>query len=261
MNYSARMHNFVFTKKFFFGLLIFGIVASAAGAGTFATFNATTTNPGNTFASGTLVLSNTSPNVSGCLSTSTGVATDTNTHSCGAAFNFTNLEPTSTKTVQMTINNAGTLAASSFKFYSASCADSETGTYHGTTGDICGDIQVYIQQTDSTFLTTSPHALACLYGTNTANVCSFNSSDTLAGLATTSGATSSGSGSLTSYAGGDSASSHGFTINGDGTNPGLTAGGSSYFIIGLKMTDNGAGADNQYQGLTATNEIDWTINQ
>ncbi len=43
-------------KKFLLSLVILGSVTSAIGAGTFASFTATTSNPGNTFATGTLTI-------------------------------------------------------------------------------------------------------------------------------------------------------------------------------------------------------------
>ena len=63
-------------------LLSMGVVAgigALAGAGTFATFTAQTTNPSNTFANGTLVLSNKVGAASACLSTGGG-NTDTNSN-------------------------------------------------------------------------------------------------------------------------------------------------------------------------------------
>src|SRR5690606_32179187 len=57
-------------------LVLVGLVA-AVGVGAFASFNAQTSNPGNLFADGTLVLSNSVNGGTACLSTAGGT-TDTN---------------------------------------------------------------------------------------------------------------------------------------------------------------------------------------
>src|SRR3981189_2538447 len=72
-------------------LLSMGVVAgigALAGAGTFATFTAQTSNPTNTFADGTLVLSNKVGSGTACLSTG-GLTTDTNANgACDTAFSL-----------------------------------------------------------------------------------------------------------------------------------------------------------------------------
>jgi hypothetical protein len=72
-------------------LLSVGVVAGIgvlAGAGTFATFTAQTTNPSNTFANGTLVLSNKVNAGAVCLSTGGGTTDSNSNGSCSTAFNL-----------------------------------------------------------------------------------------------------------------------------------------------------------------------------
>ena len=75
-------------KQYLMLLTVIGLVAVAAGggSGTFASFTAETTNAGNTFATGTIVLSNTVNTGTACLSTGAGTTTDTNTFSCADKF-------------------------------------------------------------------------------------------------------------------------------------------------------------------------------
>src|SRR5205807_2047333 len=107
-------------------LLSLGVVAgigALAGAGTFATFTAQTTNPTNVFADGTLVLSNTVGAGTACLSTGGGT-TDVNSNgSCDTAFNLTVKAPGDSGTANITLENKGSLAASALKAFSGSCTD------------------------------------------------------------------------------------------------------------------------------------------
>ncbi|HET9444253.1 MAG TPA: hypothetical protein VFO65_13065, partial [Acidimicrobiales bacterium] len=112
-----------------------GVVAgigALAGAGTFATFTAQTTNPTNTFANGTLVLSNTVDAGAACLSTGGGT-TDTNANgSCDTVFNLSVKAPGDSSTANLTLENMGSLAASALKVFSGSCTDADAAgeSYH-----------------------------------------------------------------------------------------------------------------------------------
>ena len=64
-----------FQKKVLLSMGVVAGIGALAGAGTFATFTAQTTNPTNTFADGTLVLSNKVGTGTACLSTG-GLTTD-----------------------------------------------------------------------------------------------------------------------------------------------------------------------------------------
>src|SRR3954468_19841951 len=136
-----------FQKKVLLSLGVVAGIGALAGAGTFATFTAQTTNPSNTFANGTLVPSNRVNGGAVCLSTGGG-DTDVNANgSCSTAFNLAVKKPGDSGTTDIILENAGSLAASALKVYSASCTDANAAgeTYHGT-GLPCGIVQIYIQQ-------------------------------------------------------------------------------------------------------------------
>jgi hypothetical protein len=153
-------------RKLLLAVLLVSLAGSAFGAGTFATFNASTTNAGSTFASGTLVLSDKVNNGTACLSSGTtatnNVNTDTNANTtCGAAFTLATKKPGDVSTVTMQIQNVGTVDANTGMVISGNgaCADADTAeAYHGT-GSMCGTVQTYVQQTNS-----GGTATACRYG-------------------------------------------------------------------------------------------------
>jgi len=212
------------------------VLAAGLGFGSFATFNAQTNNAGNTFAYGTIVLSNTKQGGTACLSTAGG-STDTNVNTaCDQLINLTAKKPGDSGTANVTLKNVGSFDASTFKLFTPSCSGSNASgeTYHGTANP-CGALQLYVQQwSDSGFSTPS----ACLYGGATVvNTCDF--SDT--------------SKTLTAFTTSYNSSSNGISIGG-----GLTAGSSTYFTIGVKSASS---ADNTSQGRQAAFDLDWYIAQ
>ena len=146
------------------------LAGSAFGAGTFASFSATTTNAGSSFASGTLVLNDNSPTQASCLSTVSASPTtgqvDANANSCSAAFTLATKKPGDSSTAAITITNTGTTDASTggtnvVVYGSAACQDGLSGSVNGS-GSLCGAVQTYIQQ-------SSPVAL-CRYGKGASGV-------------------------------------------------------------------------------------------
>lgn len=220
-------------------LLSMGVVAgigALAGAGTFATFTAQTTNPTNTFANGTLVLSNKVGSGTACLSTNNG-STDTNANgSCGTVLSLAVKAPGDSSTGNITLQNMGSLAASALKAFSGSCTDADAAgeNYHGT-GSPCGVVQLYIQQYSDAFITPS----ACLYGGATGAACNF--SDTTKTLSAFVSA-------HPDLAGGLSAGSL------------AAAGGAdtTWIKVGVKLPST---ADNTYQGRSASLALNWHITQ
>ena len=170
------------------------VLAATLGVASFATFNAQTNNPGNVFAHGTLVLSNTKQGGVACLSTGGG-NTNTNVNTaCDQLFNLTVKKPGDSGTANLTLKNVGDINASSFKVFSPACTV----------------LQLYIQQwTDNTFTTPS----ACLYGGATGNTCNFtDTTKTLGAFSTAYNSTSTG-----------------LSIG-----SGLNAGSSAYVTIGVQ---------------------------
>ncbi len=219
-------------KQYLMLLTVIGLVSIASGSGTFASFSAETTNAGNTFATGTIVLSNTVNAGSACLSTGGG-NTNTNINAaCTALFNSSVKKPGDSYTAdQLDLKNVGSLAATTLKLTSSSCitTDAAGQTYHGT-GDLCPLLDVYVQEwTGSTYATP----LACWYGgAVVANTCDFSdNTKTLTALNTASPLTLTG---------------------------GIGAGSDRYFTIGIKLDPT---AGNNVQGRSATADITWHVDQ
>jgi camelysin-like metallo-endopeptidase len=204
-----------------------GVAAAVAAGGSFATFNAQTSNP-STFATGTLVMSNSVNSGTACLSTGVGVNTDTNVNdSCGALFPLTVQKPGDSATAHLEIKNAGTLDAASLKSFATGCTNDDASgqTYHGT-GSPCSAVELYIQQTDQSFSPT-----ACLYGGGTATTCDFASSKT-----------------LDAFVLGHGDAGAGLDLGA------LTHNTSDFFVIGVQLPDT---ADNTLQGRQATVGLSW----
>ncbi|MHB1989073.1 MAG: SipW-dependent-type signal peptide-containing protein [Acidimicrobiales bacterium] len=105
-------------------LLAAGLLALGAGGGTFATFNAVTTNPGNTFATGSLYLSD-GANATTCFSYNG--TNNQNPTGCAAVLTASNVYPGETAASgTVTVANQGTINGSSLYLSAASaCADSD----------------------------------------------------------------------------------------------------------------------------------------
>ncbi|MCU1374816.1 MAG: hypothetical protein JWO68_2102 [Actinomycetia bacterium] len=152
-------------RKLLLAVLLVSLAGSAFGAGTFATFNASTTNAGSTFATGTLVLSNKVNSATTCLSTGAGSTTDTNANSagCGTLFTTTVSKPGDTATVDLDLQGVGTLSASKLSLFAASlCASTQNlvATPYTGTGDLCEQTQLTVQETAANHTT----AQRCWYG-------------------------------------------------------------------------------------------------
>jgi predicted ribosomally synthesized peptide with SipW-like signal peptide len=217
------------------------LLLAGAGAGTFASFSASTTNS-STFASGTLVLTDQVDAGSICYSsgttaTDTGVNTDTNDNAnCAALFNLTVKKPGDNATANLTLKNDGSIDATALKgFASAACADAnETSeTYHGT-GNLCSTLLLSIQNYGNDSTRTAP--ASCLYGGASGNVC--NNSDATKTIGAFTGAYPDANTTLAM-----------------GT---LTAGTSRYLTIGINFPST---ATNNVQGRKATFGLKWQIVQ
>lgn len=218
-------------KQYLMLLTVIGLVAVASGSGTFASFSAETTNASNTFATGTIVLSNKVNAGSACLSTGGG-NTDTNINAaCTAVFNTTVSKPGDSALNDLDLKNAGSINAAALKLTAGACtASNATGeSFHGS-GNPCTALDVYVQEWNNAAHTTP---IACLYGgTSAPNTCDFSdNTKTLSALATASPLTLAG---------------------------GLSAGTDRYFTIGVELAST---AGNTYQGRAATDDLTWHIDQ
>ena len=223
-------------RKVLLTMAVVAGIGALAGAGTFATFTAQTTNPSNTFANGTLVLSNKVGSGTACLSTGGGNTNSNSNAGCDTAFSLAVKAPGDSSTADLTLENVGSLAASALKVFSASCTDADVGaeSYHGT-GLPCGIVQIYIQQYSDAFTTPS----ACLYGGASGASCDFSdTSKTLFTFVT----------AHPNLAGGLSAGS--LAANGGAD--------TTWITVGVKLPST---ADNSYQGRSAALALNWHITQ
>jgi hypothetical protein len=215
-------------------LVLVGLL-TVIGAGTFASFNARTANPGNLFANGTLVLSNTEATGTSCLSTAGGT-TDVNVNDgCDQLFDLTVRKPGDSASARLTVANAGTVAASALRVFSAACTDGDVAaeTYRGT-GNPCAQVQLVIQRySDASFSTP----VECVYGGGTATTCDF--SDTTKTLAAFQGA-------------------HDSPTTGRTVGSGLASGAARHLEVRLLLP---LSTDNSFQGRQATVDFTWYAEQ
>lgn len=214
-------------------LIVAAVLVAGGGYGTFASFSASTSNTG-TFATGSIVLSNSVNSGTACLS-AVGNVTDTNTNNCSALFSLSTKKPGDSATANLDLQNAGTINASALQAYVGSaCAASNAGgeTYHGT-GDPCGKVNLTILEYPTALdRTNNTNPGTCYYGGAS---CAFDNTKTLSAFGTSYPDTT--------------------TTLGMGA---LNASSTRYFKIGVQF-DSSAG--NNMQGRAATISITWRIIQ
>ncbi|MDA8297388.1 MAG: hypothetical protein M0004_12520 [Actinomycetota bacterium] len=111
-------------------LLAAGLVGLGASSGTFATFNATTTNLGNTFATGSLTLSNTANAGTACFSFNGTSNANSNCLSVLTLDNTANYPGGPIALGAVTVANGGTINAARLDLYAQSaCVDSSATTF------------------------------------------------------------------------------------------------------------------------------------
>lgn len=149
-------------------LVVFALLGLIGGAGTFAAFSASTDNAA-TFATGSLVLSNTKTSTTACLSTK-DAGLDVNESVCEQLFDVSVQKPGDEASATITLENVGSMDAAVLKLHAAgTCADSTVAPYNGTT-DLCGKLRLSVQEySDSGFTNAS----ACLFGGGTATTCAY----------------------------------------------------------------------------------------
>ena len=230
-------------KQYLMLLTVIGLVAvaSGGGSGTFASFSAQVTNPGNTFASGTLFLHNTA-NSTTCTSESgtlnvnpgTGVGGD----ACDILFNNIDLQSGSDTTADLALNNAGSLSATDLKWDVSGCGVSTNpATGSGVTfgaAPTCGNFYVTIQETDHTFAPAGN--VYCAAGTDVSGSCAAPSSAlTLASAGTPANLLTTGAAAA-----------------------GFTAGQTRYYVITIHPAVTN---DNTLQNRLVTFAMDWKLEQ
>lgn len=226
------------TKRYLVLLAAVGLVAAAlGGTGTFASFNAEVTNAGNSFATGTLLLSDSVHSANTCYSDT--ASTNSETASCSAIINTSNLFTNHTSSNRLTITNTGSLASSDLQLWGSSCANSTVGTFDpgsllAHTGDVCGNLLFSVERD----ATDGGTATACLIGTEIGagnHACAPTSGTALGAW-------------LTAHPSGTP-----FTFAGDS----LAAADSRFYTVYLYLPDE----DNTFQGRAASFDLTWHIDQ
>ena len=208
-----------------------GMLAS----GTLASFNATTTNPNNTFQTGTIALSD---NVAAqtCLSYGTLNAqnqfTNNNANgSCNSIAFATAAKPgDAAATANFTLKNVGSLAGTTLTVAGSACVTTNNAeAFHGA-GDLCVQLVIAVQEMDSAFATNKQ----CVYP-STALACPLT--NTISSFQTASPVTA------------------GFTA---GLAKSGAAGDTRYFQVLIQLPSTSA---NSFQGRVATFSITWELDQ
>lgn len=236
-------------KQYLMLLMAIGVIAVAmSGSGTFASFNAETTNPGNTFAAGTLFLHDTPNGGTTCTSESAtsnagsnqfniNPGDGTNGNNCAALFTAGDLSG-GVQTADLALNNAGSIAASDIKFDVSGCTWSKTNNSSptfGTDPTDCSGLYLTIQETGSGYTPASD--VYCAFGPSTTqptcdapnNTATLNTTS-LTALKTTGGATA-----------------------------GLAAGATRYYVISIDPS--GVGGGNYLQNRTVKFAMTWHIDE
>jgi predicted ribosomally synthesized peptide with SipW-like signal peptide len=224
------------TKRYLVLLAAVGLVAAAlGGTGTFASFNAEVTNSGNTFATGNLLLSDSVFGGNVCYSdTST---TNSETASCSAIVNTTNLTTNHTSSNSLTITNTGSLASTNLKLFGGSCVNTNVGTFDPgslltRTGDVCGSLLISVEKDAS----VGGSAVSCVVSsTPAAGAC-----DPTAGVALST-FLSAHSSAATSFDLGDS----------------LAPSAALVYKVYLRLPDE----NNTFQGRSASFSLTWHVDQ
>ena len=241
-------------RKILFAVAAFGGAVTAVGAGTFATFSASTSNAG-TFATGNLVLTNDSPQQTGCLSTTDG-GIDANLSACTAMTTLALQKPGDSANWDITVSNASTIDAATLKlFATGACtkANAAGESFNGTATAqvLCTAIDFSVTEYNHPTNRTAGDAVGCVYGVDTTpadNVCDAdNHTANLWDFGTNKLV-----GNAITIAGGLPKQASG-TCSADSQSPATSC---RFFRVSVKM-DLSAG--NTMQGLAASTGFTWSI--
>jgi predicted ribosomally synthesized peptide with SipW-like signal peptide len=164
-------------RKFIIGTMMVGAVAAIAGAGTFASFSASTTNEAS-FSTARMAISNNTTCVTPAGVAASGVASadvDTNNTVCDALFPNP-LKPGEGATKNVAIKNVGDVAGDLYLYATALCTKTvNLATYDmGTATNLCSRVVMSVEDTDTNTCLYPAGAGACAeLGQNTPTTQSF----------------------------------------------------------------------------------------
>lgn len=150
------------SRRWLYLVLCAGLIALGAGGGTFASFNATTTNKTNTFSTGTLTLKESAT----CKSTK-GATNHGPSGTCSALLTVATtpgLEPGAVRLDTLSLANTGTLTASTLTVAATgSCAHSgSVGTI--TPGNLCTKLDFFVEEVGQHTGADTTTFTKCWYG-------------------------------------------------------------------------------------------------
>ena len=234
-NTHARHPSLV--RKLLLTLMILGASGSTIGAGTFASYNASTGTSGS-FDTGYLALGNqtglTSVMNTACFSygaTPSGFSNSNSNTACDSVFttNKTNIKGgDAAATYNFTMQNKGDVAASAMKLYRSACTAGNNGSVNGT-GNPCDALTITVQETTAGF----GSAVKCWFPT-TATTCTASATDNVSDLATISSPLAVSSGTI--------------AVN-----------DLRYFTISIQLP--GSATNAEVQGRSAAFSLTWSLEQ
>jgi len=243
------------SRKLLLLLLVVGAIGTIA-AGTFASFNAATSNGGNTFQTGTILLSNSVNAGSACFSYNAATFTNNNSNpSCDAFVNATNVKPGDPAgSAVISLADTGTLDGNLNML--VGCSVGTPLAIHGSAATLCSYLAITIQPcaTYASGTTCGTNSAYCVYstaGVNTAGACA------APGLGAGAPPAGSWSGVSTSFA-----SATALTDPTAGNAPiTLVGGGATHaYQVTWRFIDSGvAGQENPAQGTAANLTVTWSI--
>jgi predicted ribosomally synthesized peptide with SipW-like signal peptide len=230
--------------------LVAGAIAAAAGAGTFASFSASTTNAANVFETGKIALSNTKQSGTACVSGYTGTGSgsaqsdldDNDNGTCDALVNLSLRSPGDVAEAHLALANTGDYDGA-LQLFLDGCTNATVATPAGS-GNLCDKLEVYVQQTQSDYSTA---VSSCVFPYSASAACS-----------TSFGATGD---SLT-----DLATSASPTAPKPATPISLAKAATKHFVIKVSFPDggfddDGNGADNAFQNRRASFDVTWRLQE
>ena len=236
-------------KQYLMLVTVIGLVAIASGSGTFASFSAQTTNPGNTFAAGTLYLHDTPNGGTTCTSESATTGPNfnvnpgdgSNGNNCAALFSA-NLANGAT-TANIALANAGSIDSSDLQLSVPSCAWADNFAATGTHATFiappanCNGVYFTVQETGNTYVVPGSDVYCALGPATTQPDCDApDNTRTLGGTSSFTNLKTTG-----------------------GANATLASGATRYYVI--KVDPSGVGTGNALQNLKLTFAMSFHIDQ
>lgn len=156
------------SRRWLMVMVAAGLIGLGASNGTFATFNAQTTNPNNQFVTGTLLMSNQVKSQTVCLSYN---GTANANSGCDAIIDLSGGgEPGSLLEGTLTLGNTGTIDPSSLTAQIANCT-ATAGTHSFGAANLCSNLDIFIEEvangtvdSSGNFTPVTSGLSDCLYG-------------------------------------------------------------------------------------------------